>query len=95
MPSLDTLASRLPVRTISMFVHELDVDPHLVAEVLAESGQHLLEDVVGVAAALDDVERHRAALVLDDLEALDRVVELLEIVREEGRRAGTGRPCPE
>src|SRR3954453_3798387 len=53
-------------------VDELHVDLHVVAQVLAERRQDLLEHVVRVAPALDHLEAEGIRTILDHLEALDR-----------------------
>src|SRR5688572_22390580 len=65
-------------------VDEVDVDDEIVSQVTAEGGEHLVQHVLGEATTFDHAEGERARSILDHLEALDRVIELLEIVSEEG-----------
>src|SRR6185503_9998381 len=65
-------------------VHVFDFDFGALAEIATKRSEHLLENVFRKSSALDDAKQDRARLVLNHLKALNRVVEFLQEVREEG-----------
>src|SRR5262245_2194717 len=71
---------------------EVDVNPHVLAEVTTEDGDDLLQRGVGEARALDDVELDRTELLLHDLELFQDMAVILEQMSEEsaGQKTAVG-----